>query len=162
MTARPKIESTPVSLEHVAFENTYVRDLPPDPVLTNVPRPVSEASYTRVNPTGVDAEILGGSKTLPGMHPYAARYGGHQFGHWAGQLGDGRAITLGEIIATDGRRQELQLKGAGKTPYSRTADGRAVLRSSLREFLCSEAMHHLGVPTTRALSLVGTGEPVIR
>jgi len=96
------------------------------------------------------------------MEPYAARYGGHQFGTWAGQLGDGRAITLGEIVATDGSRQELQLKGAGKTPYSRTADGRAVLRSSLREFLCSEAMHWLGVPTTRALSLVATGEPVMR
>ncbi len=96
------------------------------------------------------------------MQPYAARYGGHQFGHWAGQLGDGRAITLGELIAADGTRQELQLKGAGRTPYSRTADGRAVLRSSLREFLCSEAMHWLGVPTTRALSLVATGEPVVR
>jgi uncharacterized protein YdiU (UPF0061 family) len=96
------------------------------------------------------------------MRPYAARYGGHQFGQWAGQLGDGRAITLGEIVATDGSRQELQLKGAGRTPYARTADGRAVLRSSLREFLCSEAMHWLGVPTTRALSLVGTGEAVIR
>jgi uncharacterized protein YdiU (UPF0061 family) len=96
------------------------------------------------------------------MKPYAARYGGHQFGNWAGQLGDGRAITLGEVRATDGTRQELQLKGAGRTPYSRTADGRAVLRSSLREFVCSEAMHFLGVPTTRALSLAGTGEAVIR
>jgi len=189
MTARPTIEPGPVSLEHVTFENTFVRDLPPDPVLTKVSRQVKEASFTRVAPTpvaaprllawsdalgeylgierpndaaGLGAEILGGSKTLPGMQPYAARYGGHQFGHWAGQLGDGRAITLGEIIATDGRRQELQLKGAGKTPYSRTADGRAVLRSSLREFLCSEAMHWLGVPTTRALSLVATGEIVIR
>jgi uncharacterized protein YdiU (UPF0061 family) len=75
----------------------------------------------------------------------------HQFGVWAGQLGDGRAITLGEVIAADGTRHELQLKGAGRTPYARTADGRAVLRSSLREFLCSEAMHFLGVPTTRAL-----------
>ena len=106
--------------------------------------------------------MLAGNRVLPGMQPYAARYGGHQFGHWAGQLGDGRAITLGEVIATDGTRQELQLKGAGRTPYSRTADGRAVLRSSLREFVCSEAMHFLGVPTTRALSLVGTGEQVIR
>ena len=96
------------------------------------------------------------------MEPYAARYGGHQFGHWAGQLGDGRAITLTEVICPDGRRRELQLKGAGRTPYSRTADGRAVLRSSVREFMCSEAMHHLGVPTTRALSLVGTGETVVR
>ena len=81
-------------------------------------------------------------------------YGGHQFGTWAGQLGDGRAITLGEVVNARGERWELQLKGAGPTPYSRTADGRAVLRSSLRELVCSEAMHHLGVPTTRALSLV--------
>src|SRR5690606_3381217 len=94
--------------------------------------------------------------------PYAAAYGGHQFGTWAGQLGDGRAITLGEAIAPDGQRLELQLKGAGPTPYRRRADGRAVLRSSVREFLCSEAMHHLGVPTTRALSLVATGEQVLR
>ncbi|TMH65373.1 MAG: YdiU family protein [Betaproteobacteria bacterium] len=168
------------------FENSFVRDLPADPVLLNVPRQVSNACYTRIEPTPVAApkllawsdalgellglsrpgaqavEALGGNRVLPGMQPYAARYGGHQFGHWAGQLGDGRAITLAEIIATDGSRQELQLKGAGKTPYSRTADGRAVLRSSLREFMCSEAMFHLGVPTTRALSLVGTGEPVIR
>jgi len=96
------------------------------------------------------------------MQPYAANYGGHQFGNWAGQLGDGRAITLGETVNGRGERWELQLKGAGPTPYSRTADGRAVLRSSIREFLCSEAMHHLGVPTTRALSLVGTGEEVVR
>ena len=88
--------------------------------------------------------------------------GGHQFGHWAGQLGDGRAISLGEAVLADGQRRELQLKGAGPTPYSRSADGRAVLRSSIREFLCSEAMHHLGIPTTRALSLVGTGEGVVR
>jgi uncharacterized protein YdiU (UPF0061 family) len=189
MTARPKIEPGLVSLEKRSFENTFVRDLLPDPVLTNVPRQVKAASYTRVDPTavasprllawsddlgdllgiarpsevnGLTAEILGGNKTLPGMQPYAARYGGHQFGHWAGQLGDGRAITLGEVIATDGSRQELQLKGAGRTPYSRTADGRAVLRSSLREFVCSEAMHRLGVQTTRALSLVATGEVVIR
>jgi uncharacterized protein YdiU (UPF0061 family) len=179
----------PLPLSGLAFENTFVRDLPADPVLTNVPRPVRNACYTRVAPTPVKAprllawsgglgetlgiappadatdatvEVLAGNYVLPGMQPYAARYGGHQFGHWAGQLGDGRAITLAEIIARDGSRQELQLKGAGKTPYSRTADGRAVLRSSLREFLCSEAMHWLGVPTTRALSLVGTGEAVIR
>jgi uncharacterized protein YdiU (UPF0061 family) len=96
------------------------------------------------------------------MEPYAANYGGHQFGHWAGQLGDGRAITLGEVVNASGKRWELQLKGAGPTPYRRHADGRAVLRSSIREFLCSEAMHHLGVPTTRALSLVATGEVVWR
>jgi len=178
--------ATLVDLAHASFENTFVRDLPADPVLVNMPRQVSNACYTRVEPTAVAAprllgwssalgeslglsrpgplavEVLGGNRVLPGMQPYAARYGGHQFGHWAGQLGDGRAITLAEIIARDGSRQELQLKGAGKTPYSRTADGRAVLRSSLREFMCSEAMFHLGVPTTRALSLVGSGDAVIR
>ena len=94
--------------------------------------------------------------------PYAACYGGHQFGNWAGQLGDGRAITLAEVVNAAGETWEIQLKGAGPTPYSRRADGRAVLRSSLRELVCSEAMHHLGVPTTRALSLVLTGETVER
>ena len=101
--------------------------------------------------------VLSGNGLWPGMVPYAANYGGHQFGNWAGQLGDGRAIVLGELVAPDGSRHELQLKGAGPTAYSRRGDGRAVLRSSIREFLCSEAMHHLGVPTTRALSLVATG-----
>jgi len=112
--------------------------------------------------TGLAVDILAGNALAPGMRPYAARYGGHQFGNWAGQLGDGRAITLGELVTATAGRQELQLKGAGLTPYSRHADGRAVLRSSLREFLCSEAMQALGVPTTRALSLVATGEPVVR
>ncbi len=182
--AQPKRARLPARLDELAFENTFVRDLPADPVLVNVPRQVANACYTRVEPTPVsaprllgwsdslgallgvheppDAEVLAGNRVLPGMQPYAARYGGHQFGTWAGQLGDGRAITLAEVLATDGARQELQLKGAGRTPYSRTADGRAVSRSSLREFACSEAMHFLGVPTTRALSLVGTGEAVIR
>jgi len=107
-------------------------------------------------------QVFGGNALYPGMQPWAVNYGGHQFGHWAGQLGDGRAISLGEAIGIDGGRYELQLKGAGPTPYSRSADGRAVLRSSIREFLCSEAMHHLGVPTTRALSLIGTGDAVVR
>ena len=177
---RPRLRE----LAELPFEDRFVRALPADPVLHNVPRQAPGAAYTRVEPTPVaaprllgwserlgeylgiarpaDAEALAGNRVLPGMKPYAARYGGHQFGTWAGQLGDGRAITLGEIIATDGSRQELQLKGAGRTPYSRTADGRAVLRSSLREFVCSEAMHFLGVPTTRALSLAATGEAVIR
>ena len=106
-------------------------------------------------------QVLAGNALWPGMVPYAANYGGHQFGNWAGQLGrpghrPGRAGGAGW------ERHELQLKGAGPTPYSRRADGRAVLRSSIREFLCSEAMHHLGVPTTRALSLVATGDAVIR
>src|SRR5205085_7526877 len=125
-----------VDLTALRFENTLVESLPADPVLVNVPRQVADACYTRVEPTPVAApkllawsdalaeflglsrpsaqtmEALAGSRVLPGMQPYAARYGGHQFGHWAGQLGDGRAITLAEIIATDGSRQELQLKGA--------------------------------------------------
>ena len=178
----------PLAAAGLRFDNAFARSLPADPVALNRPRPVRDAAYTRVQPTPVArprlvgwsddlgrtlgigrpeaegelAEVLGGNRLLPGMDPYAARYGGHQFGHWAGQLGDGRAITLGELLAADGTRHELQLKGAGRTPYSRTADGRAVLRSSLREFACSEAMHWLGVPTTRALSLVATGEPVVR
>ncbi len=171
------------------FDNAFVRDLPGDPQRGGRPRQVQGALYSRVDPTPVSAPrllahssevaallginasdiespefaaVLGGNALLDGMQPYAANYGGHQFGHWAGQLGDGRAITLGEVINSRGERCELQLKGTGMTPYSRTADGRAVLRSSVREFMCSEAMFHLGVPTTRALSLVATGEPVIR
>ncbi len=92
---------------------------------------------------------------------YASVYSGHQFGVWAGQLGDGRALSLGELEHA-GVRNELQLKGAGRTPYSRMGDGRAVLRSSIREFLCSEAMHHLGIPTTRALAVIGSDQPVRR
>ena len=94
-------------------------------------------------------------------NPYAMCYAGHQFGNWAGQLGDGRAINLFEL-QTEGKHWTLQLKGAGPTPYSRNADGFAVLRSSIREHLCSEAMHYLGVPTTRSLSLVLTGDQVLR
>ena len=171
------------------FDNTFVRDLPGDPETGPRPRPVRGALYSRIEPTPVRApsliaysrevaalvgftaedlaapwfpQVFGGNGVLEGMEPYAANYGGHQFGQWAGQLGDGRAITLGEVLNAAGDRFELQLKGAGPTPYARGADGRAVLRSSIREFLCSEAMHHLGVPTTRALSLVLTGDQVLR
>ncbi len=108
------------------------------------------------------ARVFSGNLLCPQMQPFAARYGGHQFGHWAGQLGDGRAITLGEVLNARGQRWEIQLKGAGRTPYSRRADGRAVLRSSLREYVCSEAMFFLGVPTTRALCCVLTGDDVVR
>ena len=108
------------------------------------------------------AQVFSGNALLKGMDPHAACYGGHQFGNWAGQLGDGRAINLGEVVGNDDNSFMLQLKGAGRTPYSRSGDGRAVLRSSIREFLCSEAMHHLGVPTTRALSLCTTGDQVLR
>ena len=176
-------------MRNLRFDNRFVRELPGDPEQGRHVRQVHGACYSRVEPTpvrapallawspevasllGLDeadvcsqefAEVFGGNALVQGMEPYAACYGGHQFGNWAGQLGDGRAITLGETINPQGQRWELQLKGAGPTPYSRRADGRAVLRSSIREFLCSEAMHHLGVPTTRALSLVGTGEQVVR
>lgn len=108
------------------------------------------------------AEVFGGNQVVSGMEPIATRYGGHQFGSWAGQLGDGRAILLGERKNSRGESWEIQLKGAGRTAYSRHADGRAVLRSSLREYLCSEAMFYLGVPTTRALCCVTTGDDVVR
>ncbi|HIA00717.1 MAG TPA: YdiU family protein, partial [Myxococcales bacterium] len=176
-------------LQDLQFDNSFVRELPADPEETNVRRQVTNACFSRVAPTPVKApslvaispevaeligispkdveaeevaSVMSGNQILPGMDTYAACYGGHQFGNWAGQLGDGRAITLGEVLNSKDERWELQLKGAGATPYSRMGDGRAVMRSSLREFLCSEAMHHLGVPTTRALSLVDTGEEVMR
>ncbi|QNK61289.1 YdiU family protein [Pedobacter sp. PAMC26386] len=113
-------------------------------------------------PNEKDVSILGGNLVTPSMQPYAACYAGHQFGNWAGQLGDGRAITLGEWTSENESTYELQLKGAGPTPYSRRGDGRAVLRSSVREYLMSEAMFFLGVPTTRALALVSTGDQVMR
>ena len=106
-------------------------------------------------------QAFAGNALMIGSQPLATVYSGHQFGQWAGQLGDGRAIWLGEAQSLQGP-QEIQLKGAGRTPYSRGGDGRAVLRSSIREYLCSEAMHGLGIPTTRALSLVASPEPVRR
>ena len=111
--------------------------------------------------TDAALHLLGGNALPPGPPPLASVYSGHQFGQWAGQLGDGRALLLGEIDTPAGV-MELQLKGAGLTPYSRMGDGRAVLRSSIREFLCSEAMHALGIPTTRALAIVGSPAPVRR
>jgi uncharacterized protein YdiU (UPF0061 family) len=105
---------------------------------------------------------LTGNVPLAGSEPLAAVYSGHQFGVYVPRLGDGRALLLGEIVGPDGVRWEVQLKGAGKTPYSRMGDGRAVLRSSIREFLASEAMHGLGIPTTRALTVTGSDYPVIR
>ncbi|MCI0505818.1 MAG: YdiU family protein [Gammaproteobacteria bacterium] len=108
------------------------------------------------------ATIFSGKKTLPGSEPIAMLYAGHQFGHYVPQLGDGRAIILGETINQRGERWEIQLKGSGLTPYSRDGDGRAVLRSTIREYLCSEAMHAMGIPTTRALCIVGSADPVYR
>lgn len=106
-------------------------------------------------------EIFTGNRIAPGSQPLASVYSGHQFGQWAGQLGDGRAILLGELETASGGI-EVQLKGAGRTPYSRMGDGRAVLRSSIREYLCSEAMHGLGIPTTRALCVTGSDAKVRR
>ena len=171
------------------FENHFADNLPGDLDRNNTRRQVSGACYSFVEPTPVSAPVLvayskeaaaelglrnedclapwftemfSGNLVLGDMKPYAMCYGGHQFGTWAGQLGDGRAINLGEVVNADNQRWTLQLKGAGPTPYSRSADGLAVLRSSLREFICSEAMHHLGIPTTRALSLILTGDEVLR
>ncbi|KAL5976877.1 hypothetical protein ACLOJK_021212 [Asimina triloba] len=177
-------------LEDLKWDHSFVGELPGDPRTDLIPREVLHACYTKVSPSAevenpelvawsdsvaklLDLDpkeferpdfplIFSGATPLVGGLPYAQCYGGHQFGMWAGQLGDGRAITLGELLNSQGERWELQLKGSGKTPYSRFADGLAVLRSSIREFLCSEAMHSLGIPTTRALCLVTTGKCVTR
>jgi len=171
------------------LDNRFSKELPADPKEGVQRRQVHNACFSWVKPTPVAApklisfahevaelfdwskadceseeflQLVSGNKLLQGMQPYSMCYGGHQFGNWAGQLGDGRAINLGEVKNQKGEHWALQLKGAGETPYSRSADGLAVLRSSIREYLCSEAMHHLGVPTTRALSLATTGEQVMR
>jgi hypothetical protein len=163
------------NLNELAFDNRYA-GLP-------------EAFHTRLGPTPVPApylvawnpdalellglkpdavqtrefvEVFSGNAPLAGSEPLAALYAGHQFGHYVPQLGDGRAILLGEVRNPAGERWEVQLKGAGRTPYSRGGDGRAVLRSSIREYLCSEAMHGLGIPSTRALCITGTDMPVMR
>ena len=177
-------------MENLFQINTNFTDkLTPDPIEENYTRQVPDAFYSWVKPERFDApellayskemsselglseefcksqefvQIFSGQKEIPGSRSYAMNYGGHQFGNWAGQLGDGRAIMLGDVNTESGNHWCLQLKGAGPTPYSRQGDGLAVLRSSVREFLCSEAMHHLGVPTTRALSLISSGDEVMR
>jgi len=176
------------NFHNLQFDNTAINQLPLDPITENYPRKVN-ACFSIVKPTPIlnpklvhwspralqlldlnlneikkpdIANYLSGNQLLPGSQPIAHCYCGHQFGQFAGQLGDGRAISLGEIINRKGERWEIQLKGSGKTPYSRQADGRAVLRSSIREFLCSEAMHHLGIPTTRAATLITSDTPVER
>ncbi len=183
----PMFES--INLQDLHFDNSFTRVLPADKEKQNFCRQVHNACYSLVKPQKavhpqlvsyahevaqfIDLskevcesdqflQIFSGNMLLPDMVSYATCYGGYQFGNWAGQLGDGRVINLGELINRQGQRWTLQLKGAGLTPYSRAADGLAVLRSSVREFLCSEAMYHLGVPTTRALSLVLSGEQVDR
>ena len=167
---------------------SFIEELEPDEISTNVPRQVFNAHFSYVSPkpthqpelilankglaeslgippTYLESEefrdLVSGNYVPKAMNPYAMCYGGHQFGQWAGQLGDGRAINLCQLNS-EGGIYTVQLKGAGPTPYSRRADGFAVLRSSIREYLMSEAMFHLGVPTTRALSLCLTGDQVLR
>jgi uncharacterized protein YdiU (UPF0061 family) len=175
---------------NLKFDNSVLASLPLDSEQENfVRRNVRGACFSRVAPTPVEnprvvcsspealallgiseedvkrrefADAFAGNLVLPGSEPAAHCYCGHQFGNFAGQLGDGRAMYLGEVLNPKGERWELQLKGAGKTPYSRDGDGRAVLRSSIREFLCSEVMHHLGVPTTRAGCVITSDTYVIR
>ncbi|MFT5754962.1 MAG: hypothetical protein ACI924_002212 [Flavobacterium sp.] len=170
------------------INNTFTNELPPDLIESNEIRQVIEAAFSFVKPVkpkkpklihvsnevaenvGISNEetkseeflnVFTGNTILENSKPYAMAYAGHQFGNWAGQLGDGRAITLFE--ATHNNKSTMfQLKGAGKTPYSRRGDGLAVLRSSIREHLCSEAMFHLGIPTTRSLALFLSGEMVLR
>lgn len=175
-------------MKNLKINNRFTAELPADPSELNEVRPVSNALFSYVNPTkpsnpklihaseevveqvGISKEEIrseaflntfSGKEVLPETRPYAMCYAGHQFGNWAGQLGDGRAINLTEVEHNN-TFFTLQLKGAGKTPYSRTADGLAVLRSSVREYLCAEAMYALGVPTTRSLSLMLSGDQVLR
>jgi uncharacterized protein YdiU (UPF0061 family) len=156
------------------FENAYCQQLP-DFYTALEPTPLKAArlfyySQPLADELGLDESwftlektpIWSGETLLPGMRPLAQVYSGHQFGAWAGQLGDGRGILLGEQKLADGRSLDWHLKGAGLTPYSRMGDGRAVLRSVIREFLASEALHHLGIPTTRALTIVTSEHPVFR
>jgi hypothetical protein len=163
-------------LETLSFDNTYAR-LPAAFYAKLNPTPFSSSPYlVSFNPVAAElidldpgeakrpefAALFGGGMLAPGMDPLAMLYSGHQFGVYVPQLGDGRAILLGEATNTRGERWDLHLKGAGMTPFSRDGDGRAVLRSTIREYLCSEAMHALGIPTTRALSIVGSDDKVYR
>ena len=160
---------------HILFDNTYAR-LPERMYSRQAPVPVAAPRLVRLNaslagelgldegelrsPAGV--AMLGGNLVPDGAEPLAQAYAGHQFGHFVPQLGDGRAILLGEVIDTRGARRDLQLKGSGRTRFSRGGDGRAALGPVLREYIIGEAMHALGIPTTRALAVVATGEDVRR
>ena len=163
-------------LEHLVFDNTYAR-LPEDFYRRVSPTPfVEPASLISFNPDAaalIDldpqeadgaafAEYFSGRRLLPGSDPIALLYSGHQFGVNVSQLGDGRAILLGEVRNSRGEKWDLHLKGAGLTPFSRDGDGRAVLRSTIREYLCSEAMHGLGIPTSRALCITASDDKVWR
>ncbi len=165
----------PRSAAPIAFDNSYARL--PDRFFARLdPTPVPQPRLVRVNGAlarqlGIDPQqltepegvaILAGNRVPAGAEPLAMAYAGHQFGNWVPQLGDGRAVLLGEVIDRDGVRRDIQLKGAGRTPFSRSGDGRAVLGPVLREYIVSEAMAALGIPTTRALAAVTTGEPILR
>jgi len=163
-------------LTELQFDNTYARL--PEAFHTRVlPTPLKREPYLvsfnaaaaeliDLDPTEAARpefiEYFSGAKTLPGAEPLAMLYAGHQFGQYVPQLGDGRAILLGEVRNRSGEQWDVQLKGAGPTAFSRGFDGRAVLRSTIREYLCSEALHHLGIPTTRALCVVGSDDAVRR
>ena len=163
-----------ITADEIPFNNSFA-ELPPAFYTRLMPTPLPSPHFIAASApaaalVGLDVadlarpdfvEVFTGNKVAARSQPLAAVYSGHQFGVWAGQLGDGRAITLGDIATASGPI-ELQLKGAGRTPYSRMGDGRAVLRSSIREFLCSEAMAALGIPTTRALTLTGSPQSVAR
>ena len=160
---------------HFPFQNTYAA-LPADFFARVAPTPVASPRLIKLNrplaihlgldPDRLDspegAEILAGKRIPDGADPIAMAYAGHQFGHFVPQLGDGRAILLGEVIDADGVRRDIQLKGSGPTPFSRRGDGRAALGPVLREYIVSEAMAALGIPTTRSLAAVMTGENVVR
>lgn len=159
----------------INFDNSYAR-LPESFYAELAPLPVEAPELIRVNDAlaielGLDPDylrspdgmqILAGNSVPDGARPLAMAYGGHQFGHWAGRLGDGRALLLGEVIDGNGHRRDIQLKGSGRTPFSRGGDGRSALGPVIREYIMTEAMHALGVPTTRALAAVSTGEMVLR
>ncbi|NOX74121.1 MAG: hypothetical protein GXP03_11065, partial [Alphaproteobacteria bacterium] len=153
------------------LENTY-GDLPPQFYTLQSPAKVPAPAMVRLNHDlarrlGLDmedltADILSGNHITDGTAPLAMAYAGHQFGNFNPGLGDGRAVLLGEIVTPDGNRFDLHLKGSGRTPYSRGGDGKAVLGAVLREYMVSEAMAALNIPTTRALAIVTTGERVMR
>ncbi len=164
------------SLEQLVFDNTYAR-LPEAFYAKPAPTPFTSAPFVVAFNTDaallIDldpreasrpefAQLFGGSLLLPGMEPLAMLYAGHQFGVYVPQLGDGRAILLGEVVNERGARWDLHLKGAGRTPFSRDGDGRSVLRSAIREYLCCMAMQGLGIPTTQALCVIGSDDPVYR
>jgi len=163
------------TLERLPFDNTYTR-LPEGFFERVMPTGFPNTHLVSFNPAAADLidldpdeakrsefhEAFGGKLLLPGSEPIAMLYAGHQFGHYVPQLGDGRAILLGEVRNSQGEKWDVQLKGAGLTRFSRDGDGRAVLRSTIREYLCGEAMHGLGIPTTRSLCIIGGDEGVLR